>query len=74
MKEFDVSEQPLPPAKSLKRGTMDEQPDALERDRALDQIRDALKGLEYGALSIIVQDGVIVQIERTERRRLRKNR
>lgn len=53
---------------------MDEQPDALEHDRALDQIRDALKGLEYGALSIIVQDGVIVQIERTERRRLRKNR
>lgn len=69
-----MSEQPLPPAKSLKGGTMDERPDAHERDRALDQIRDALKGLEYGALSIIVQDGVIVQIERTERRRLRKNR
>ena len=42
-------------------------------DQALAQIREALKGLEYGVLSIIVQDGVVVQIERTERKRLRRN-
>jgi hypothetical protein len=37
----------------------------------LDQIREALTGLRYGEVSIIVQDGVIVQIVRTEKRRLR---
>jgi len=42
-------------------------------DQALDQIRDSLRGLNYGVVSIIVQDGVVVQIERTEKRRLRKS-
>jgi hypothetical protein len=40
-------------------------------DPALDHIRDALRGLRYGNVSIVVQDGVVVQIERTEKRRLR---
>lgn len=35
-------------------------------------VRDALRGLRYGTVNIIVQDGVIVQIERTDRRRLRR--
>jgi hypothetical protein len=39
---------------------------------ALAQLMDSLRGLRYGVVSIIVQDGVIVQIERTEKRRLRK--
>jgi hypothetical protein len=38
---------------------------------ALDHIRDALRGLRFGLVSIVVQDGVVIQIERTERRRLR---
>ena len=38
---------------------------------ALESIREALRGLRYGTVSIIVQDGVVVQIERTEKRRLR---
>jgi hypothetical protein len=38
---------------------------------ALEQIRDALRGLRFGNVSIVVQDGVVVQIERTEKRRLR---
>lgn len=42
------------------------------RDHDLSQIRDALRGLRYGTVSIVVQDGVIVQIERTEKRRVRK--
>jgi hypothetical protein len=41
-------------------------------DEAFSQLADALRGLRYGVVSIIVQDGVIVQIERTEKRRLRK--
>jgi hypothetical protein len=41
-------------------------------DAELDQIKDSLQGLRYGAVQIIVQDGVVVQIDRTEKRRLRR--
>lgn len=37
----------------------------------LDAIKEALKGLMFGSVNIIVQDGVIIQIDRTEKRRLR---
>jgi hypothetical protein len=40
------------------------------RERELSQIREALRGLRFGAVSIVVQDGVVVQIDRTEKRRL----
>jgi hypothetical protein len=40
-------------------------------DSALEHIRDALRGLKFGLVSIVVQDGVVIQIERTERKRLR---
>ena len=43
-------------------------------DDALDQIRDSLRGLRFGSVNIIVQDGVIIQIDRTEKRRLRNSR
>ena len=43
-------------------------------DEALNQIRDSLRGLQFGSVNIIVQDGVIIQIDRTEKRRLRTNR
>jgi len=46
---------------------------AAQLDQALTSIRQALVGLRYGVVSIIVQDGVVVQIERTERSRLTKN-
>jgi hypothetical protein len=42
------------------------------REREIAQIRDALRGLKFGAVNIVVQDGVVVQIDRTEKRRLRK--
>ena len=45
--------------------------DRLSEPASLEQIREALRGLKYGIVSIIVQDGVVVQIERTEKRRLR---
>lgn len=34
-------------------------------------IEEALRGLRFGTVSIIVQDGVVIQIDRTEKRRLR---
>lgn len=37
----------------------------------LQQIARALRGLRFGSVNIIVQDGVVVQIDRTEKRRLR---
>jgi len=43
-------------------------------DEALDQIRDSLRGLRFGSVNVIVQDGVVIQIDRTEKRRLRANR
>jgi hypothetical protein len=63
---FPVTEHAhIPPAKSRDRGdTFDE---------ALEQIRDSMRGLRFGSVNIIVQDGVIIQIDRTEKRRLRTN-
>ena len=43
-------------------------------DDALNQIRDSLRGLRFGSVNIIVQDGVVIQIDRTEKRRLRNTR
>ena len=37
---------------------------------ALDRIGDALRGLRFGAVTVIVQDGVVVQVDRTEKLRL----
>ncbi len=42
------------------------------REAELQQIREALRGLRFGAVNIIVQDGVVIQIDRTEKRRLRR--
>jgi hypothetical protein len=46
---------------------------AQSADAALARIGDALRGLRYGSVLAIVQDGVIVQIERTEKTRLGKS-
>ena len=43
-----------------------------ERDRELEQIRAALDGLQFGSLMVVVQDGVVVQIDRTEKKRLQR--
>jgi len=40
-------------------------------EEALEQIRVLLRGLRYGSVNIIVQDGVVIQIDRMEKRRLR---
>ncbi|HZP41073.1 MAG TPA: YezD family protein [Candidatus Binatia bacterium] len=38
--------------------------------QALDRIRAALRGLRYGTVTAVVQDGIVVQVERTEKVRL----
>jgi hypothetical protein len=37
---------------------------------SLQAISDALRGLKFGSVTAIVQDGVIVQVERLEKNRL----
>ena len=38
--------------------------------QALERIAAALRGLRYGTVTAVVQDGVVVQVERTEKVRL----
>jgi len=37
---------------------------------ALGRIHEALRGLRFGAVTVIVQDGHVIQVERTEKLRL----
>ncbi len=39
-------------------------------DLAIEQVRKALKGLRYGTVTLIVQDGIVIQIDRTSKSRI----
>ena len=43
-----------------------------EISSALQQVEHALRGLQFGTVTVIVQDGVPIQVERTEKRRLKR--
>jgi hypothetical protein len=43
-----------------------------DRDNEFSHIREALRGLKFGSVNISIQDGVVVQIDRTEKRRVRR--
>ena len=47
-------------------------PEAEERADALDRIHAALRGLRFGTVTLVVQDGVVVRVERTEKIRLQR--
>lgn len=36
------------------------------------QVEDALRGLQFGSVTLLVQDGVVVQVERIERKRYQR--
>lgn len=40
-------------------------------DAVLTALGEALRGVRYGTVTVIVQDGRVVQIDRTDRRRLK---
>jgi hypothetical protein len=42
-------------------------PAADREQQTLEQIRKALAGLTFGSINLVVQDGVVVQIERNEK-------
>lgn len=56
-------------------GGNSENKDRLERDVQFkfEQIREALEGLRYGQVTIVIHDGAVVQIDRTEKRRFRNS-
>ncbi len=37
----------------------------------LDPIRAAIKGIRFGEVRIVIQDGVVIQIDRMEKHRIR---
>jgi hypothetical protein len=47
---------------------------SMPTDEELREISASLRGMRYGSVNIVVQDGVIIQIDRTEKKRLRTRR
>lgn len=45
-----------------------------DEEEVIERVKDALQNLRFGQVTVIVQDGVVVQIDRLERRRLLKTR
>ncbi len=51
---------------------LDPSPDSSQSpDAVLPEIVASLRGLRFGSVNIIVQDGIVIQIDRTEKRRLK---
>ena len=59
------------PSRPFKENSASIQSSEQELHSSLEQIGAALRGLNFGSVSVIVQDGVVVQIDRTEKVRLR---
>ena len=52
-------------AKTIKDAALDRR-----REAALDEIRKALEDLRFGTITVVVQDGVVVQIDKTTKNRI----
>jgi hypothetical protein len=51
---------------------MDSRGDDVESPDAYERIVSALRGLRYGSVTAVVQDGVVVQVDRTEKFRVER--
>jgi hypothetical protein len=60
----------MPSTANASPGVATGEADARAFTEELLRVRDALKGLQYGTVTVIVQDGVVVQVDRTEKIRL----
>ena len=51
----------------------EERADVSKRSSELDleQVRSAVRGIQFGEVRVIIQNGLVVQIERLEKQRLR---
>ena len=61
------------PSRSSKENSTKGQSSEQELQLSLEQIGGALRGLKFGSVNVIVQDGIVVQIDRTEKLRLRNS-
>jgi len=43
-------------------------------DDTVERVREAMRGLRFGSITVTVQDGVVVQIDRTEKLRIDRPR
>jgi len=43
----------------------DDEPE--DRDETLERVQAALRGIRFGTVTVVIQDGVVVQIERMEK-------
>ena len=59
-----------PPAKEAHKSTEAEVPAAFREAAALRAIREAVAGIKFGTVQIVIQDGRVVQIDKTEKIRL----
>lgn len=59
---------------AVARGGLDSVGDGGHDASDWEAIVEALRGLRFGVVSVVVQDGVVVQIDRTEKRRVRRRR
>ena len=50
--------------------TSDKIPADRKEEIAIGEIRKALRGLQFGSITIIVQDGIVVQIDQTSKNRI----
>jgi hypothetical protein len=50
--------------------TREDGDEAEDRDDALARVEAALRGLQFGTVTLVIQDGAVVQIERMEKLRL----
>ena len=55
------------------RGGVRLQRDDTDANEAIGRIEAALRGLRFGTVTAVVQNGVVVQVERTEKVRLQQN-
>lgn len=37
---------------------------------AIEEIRKALRGLRYGTVTVVVQDGIVIQVDRSSKTRI----
>ncbi len=55
------------------RDTQSNEPsEEVRRKRETQETQNALRGLRFGSINVIVQDGILVQIDRIEKKRLVK--
>jgi hypothetical protein len=53
------------------RGSQFERPAPKNVPVDLEPIRAAIEGIQFGEVRIVIQDGVVMQIDRVEKRRIR---